>query len=251
MKAKSPQELYDSISSISKADVSKTDIDIGVSRVEITEQTDGFTLTAKQDIDDGDIVLVERSDVFHTLTIKEMKIPASDACFLVRNILKDPKMRIKYDEFGLDTSLIIKYEPTNKDKKYLIKLGKKTGTSFEEVLKLWQVVSAYYVRATSRGKVRTQLSKYINRINHSCYPNSEIKSLELSKNDFTRRLISLRAVQSIQKGDKITFCYIPPSLVSISDVAQRREKLKTEYKFVCECDRCVGEALDVGKSNHI
>ncbi|WP_392352595.1 SET domain-containing protein [Pseudoalteromonas rhizosphaerae] len=251
MKAKSPQELHASMRGISKADVSKTDIDIGVSRVEITEQADGFTLTAKQDIDDGDIVLVERSDVFHTLTIKEMNTPASDACFLVCKILKDPKMRVKYDEFGLDTSLVIKYEPSQVDKKYLIKLGEKTGTSFEEVLKLWQVVCAHYVLASSRWKVRTQLSKYINRINHSCYPNSEIKSLKLSKNDFTRRLISLRAVQSIQKGDKITFCYMPPSLVSISNVAQRREILKTEYKFVCECDRCVEEALDVGKSNNI
>lgn len=251
MKAKTPQELYNSICSSSKADLSKIDIDIGVSRVEITELSNGFTLTAKQDIDDGDIVLVERSDVFHTLTNKEMNTPASDACFLVCNILQDPKMRRIYDEFSLDSSLAIKYEPSKVDKKYLIKLKRKTGTSYEEILKLWRVVCAYHVVVSSGLNVRTQLSKYINRINHSCYPNSEINSSNLSRSDFTRRLISFRAVQAIQKGEQITFCYMSPSLVSIPDVAQRREKLKTEYNFVCECDRCVEEALDAGQSSNI
>lgn len=256
MRSKTPQELYNSILSISEANASKidminSDIDIGVSLVEITKLADGFTLTAKQDIDEGDVVLVERSDIFHVLTNKEVNTPVSDACFLVCNILRDSKMRSIYDELSLDSSLAIKYEPSKEDKKYLKKLTKKTGTSYEEILELWRVVSVYSVIVSSDLKVRIQLSKYINRINHSCYPNTEIKSSNLSWNDFTRRLILFRAVQPIQKGDRITFCYVQPNLVSIVDVAQRREKLKTTYNFVCECDRCVEEALYVGQSNKI
>ena len=64
--------------------------------------------------------------------------------------------------------------------------------------------------------------------NHSCYPNAVVL--------FDGRCLSLRALNSIQKGEEILVSYVDPT--ESRDL--RREKLKARYFFTCECEKCVG-----------
>lgn len=65
--------------------------------------------------------------------------------------------------------------------------------------------------------------------NHSCDPNAAII--------FDGRLMSLRAMKSIKKGEQIFITYIDPTEIR----EERRHKLQHRYFFHCQCPKCEGD----------
>lgn len=51
------------------------------------------------------------------------------------------------------------------------------------------------------------------------------------------RLMQIKTIRAVQKGDPLTISYIDTSL----PVAARRQRLRDDYYFDCECDRCLRE----------
>lgn len=226
--------------------------EVDTSKVEIAQLSIGKGILAKKDIAEGEVVFTEHSDVFHQLTAADFRNPACDACFLVRKIIQDPQTRKSYDEFGLDSSCVHVNKPSRDDKKFLKKLSKKSKVSYEKVLDTWQIACAYHVKAILKTpmnqKIRVQLSRLINRTNHSCNPNTTVIHVFSLESDFYSRLLTVKATRQIQKGEEITFSYIDPVLASTLDFESRQEKIKSTYGFICGCERCVEES---GNSKHV
>ena len=86
-------------------------------------------------------------------------------------------------------------------------------------------------------------------INHSCSPNAvrvfgripdtsdNDKSASEIDNIQGREVMIVHATTSIPKGTEITWSYIPPS----TPFAPRRELLRSNYGFTCNCTRCTKE----------
>ena len=221
-------------------------VEIDTSKVEIAQFTNGKGLLAKKNIEEGEVVFVERSEVFHELTAADFSNPACDSCFLVRKIIQDPQTAKFYDEFDLDSSCVSVNKPSRDDKKFLKKLSKKSKAPYEKVLDIWKIVCAYHVKgvlATSiNQKFRVQLSRLFNRTNHSCNPNTTVIHIFSSESDFDSRLLTVKATRQIQKGEEITFSYIDPGLASTLDFNSRQEELKSNYGFICNCEKCLKES---------
>lgn len=222
--------------------------EVDISKVEMAQLTNGIGLLAKKDMEEGEVVFVERSEVFHELTPADFSNPACDACFLVRKIIQDPQTERFYDEFDLDSSCIHANKPSKDDKKFLKRLAKKSKVSYEKVLDIWKVVCAYHVRGvlstTMNQKIRIQLSKFFNRTNHSCNPNTTIVHIFSSESDFYNRLLTVKASREIKSGEEITFSYIDPRLASTLNFESRREEIKSTYGFICRCEKCIEESDD-------
>jgi hypothetical protein len=219
-------------------------MEVDTSKVEIAQLSNNFALIAKQKIEEGEVVFVERSDVFYQLTADDFSNPACDACFLVRKIVQDSQTEKFYDEFDLDSSCIHVNKPSRDDKKFLKRLAKKSKISYEKVLDIWKVVCAYHVKGVlatpMTSKIRIQLSKYFNRTNHSCKPNTSVIHVFSSESDFCSRLLTVKASRQIKSGEEITFSYIDPFLASTLD--SRREEIKSTYGFICMCEKCLEES---------
>jgi hypothetical protein len=221
-------------------------VEIDTSKVEVAQTTNGKGLLAKKNIEEGEVVFVERSEVFHELTSADFSNPACDSCFLVRKIIQDPQTAKFYDEFDLDSSCVSVNKPSRDDKKFLKKLSKKSKTPYEKVLDIWKIVCAYHVKGVLatpiNQKFRVQLSRLFNRTNHSCNPNTTVIHIFSLESDFYSRLLTVKATRKIQKGEEITFNYIDPLLAAILDLNSRREELKSNYGFICNCEKCLEES---------
>ncbi|MGK0270399.1 MAG: hypothetical protein ACI88H_001045 [Cocleimonas sp.] len=220
--------------------------EIDISKVEISLLINGTGLLAKKNIEKGEVVFVERSEVFHELTSADFSNPACDACFLVRKIIQDPQTAKFYNEFDLDSSCVHANKPSKDDKKFLKKLSKKSKVPYEKVLDIWKIVCAYHVKGVLatpiNQKIRVQLSRLFNRTNHSCNPNTTVIHIFSLESDFYSRLLTVKATRQIQKGEEITFSYIDPQLASTLDFNSRREELKSSYGFICNCEKCLEES---------
>lgn len=220
--------------------------EVDTGKVEIVQLNNGMGLLANKDIEEGEVVYAEQSDVFHELTEIDFANPACDACFLVRKITQDPQTAKFYEEFDLDSSDVHSSIPSREDKKFLKKLSKKARVPYEKVLNIWKIVCAYHVKAILttpfNNKVRVQLSRLFNRTNHSCNPNSAVTHIFSVKTDFYSRLLTVTAIRPIKEGEEITFSYLDPLLASTLDLNLRREELMSCYGFTCNCEKCIEES---------
>ncbi|GAO47557.1 hypothetical protein G7K_1762-t1 [Saitoella complicata NRRL Y-17804] len=68
-------------------------------------------------------------------------------------------------------------------------------------------------------------------LNHSCAPNTKIGN----PLQYTNYKISVNAITDITEGEEVTITYTNPNM----DKERRRDLLRKEYGFVCDCVRCV------------
>lgn len=71
----------------------------------------------------------------------------------------------------------------------------------------------------------------VSLLNHSCSPNTSVS--------FTGTVATVRASQQIGKGQEILHCYGPHE--SRMGVAERQQKLRSQYFFDCNCLACQNE----------
>ncbi|XP_010977200.2 SET and MYND domain-containing protein 4 isoform X1 [Camelus dromedarius] len=80
-------------------------------------------------------------------------------------------------------------------------------------------------------RLATGLFPVISLLNHSCSPNTSVSFISTSA--------TIRASQQIRKGQEILHCYGPHE--SRMGVAERHQKLKSQYFFDCNCSPCERE----------
>ena len=91
--------------------------------------------------------------------------------------------------------------------------------------------------------------KTLSRINHSCAPSLQVEPARLyaarhgtdASVEESGGVLLASAVYDLAPGERLTYNYGPPDLVTSWDVARRRAFLKAELGFVCGCQRCVIE----------
>uniref|UniRef100_A0A8C9LIR8 Protein-lysine N-methyltransferase SMYD4 n=1 Tax=Piliocolobus tephrosceles TaxID=591936 RepID=A0A8C9LIR8_9PRIM len=81
-------------------------------------------------------------------------------------------------------------------------------------------------------RLATGIFPVISLLNHSCSPNTSVS--------FTSTVATIRASQRIGKGQEILHCYGPHK--SRMGVAERQQKLRSQYFFDCTCPPCQTEA---------
>ncbi|KAM6163062.1 SET and MYND domain-containing protein 4 [Rhynchocyon petersi] len=80
-------------------------------------------------------------------------------------------------------------------------------------------------------RLATGLFPVVSLLNHSCSPNTSVS--------FISTVATIRASQKIGKGQEILHCYGPHE--SRMSVAERQQKLRTQYFFECKCPACEKE----------
>ncbi|XP_028340319.1 SET and MYND domain-containing protein 4 isoform X4 [Physeter macrocephalus] len=80
-------------------------------------------------------------------------------------------------------------------------------------------------------RLATGLFPVISLLNHSCSPNTSVS--------FISTVATVRASQQIRKGQEILHCYGPHK--NRMGVAERRQKLRSQYFFDCNCPPCERE----------
>uniref|UniRef100_G1S5N6 Protein-lysine N-methyltransferase SMYD4 n=1 Tax=Nomascus leucogenys TaxID=61853 RepID=G1S5N6_NOMLE len=81
-------------------------------------------------------------------------------------------------------------------------------------------------------RLATGIFPVISLLNHSCSPNTSVS--------FISTVATIRASQRIRKGQEILHCYGPHK--SRMGVAERQQKLRSQYFFDCTCPACQTEA---------
>ncbi|XP_053424627.1 SET and MYND domain-containing protein 4 isoform X2 [Nycticebus coucang] len=81
-------------------------------------------------------------------------------------------------------------------------------------------------------RLATGVFPVVSLLNHSCSPNTSIS--------FSGTVATIRASQQIGKGQEILHCYGPHE--SRMGVAERQQKLRSQYFFDCNCPACQTEA---------
>ncbi|XP_068834708.1 SET and MYND domain-containing protein 4 [Capricornis sumatraensis] len=84
---------------------------------------------------------------------------------------------------------------------------------------------------TRRVRLATALFPVVSLLNHSCSPNTSVS--------FIGTIATIRASQLIRSGQEILHCYGPHE--SRMGVAERRQKLRSQYFFDCDCPPCERE----------
>ncbi|XP_058139068.1 SET and MYND domain-containing protein 4 [Dasypus novemcinctus] len=80
-------------------------------------------------------------------------------------------------------------------------------------------------------RLATGLFPVVSLLNHSCSPNTSVS--------FSSTIATVRASRQIGKGQEILHCYGPHE--SRMGVAERQQKLRTQYFFDCTCPACQNE----------
>jgi hypothetical protein len=78
------------------------------------------------------------------------------------------------------------------------------------------------------------LYEVISKMNHSCYPNCKIYVS-------SRGIISVYAINDIEKGDELTFDYV--GLEALCCLTKRRQRLLVRCGFLCKCTKCTQEEM--------
>ncbi|GKY98678.1 hypothetical protein MPSEU_000824100 [Mayamaea pseudoterrestris] len=95
---------------------------------------------------------------------------------------------------------------------------------------LVKVMLIYSCNSFEGGRIYERTS----RINHSCDPNAVVN---VDGNEESQRVL---AATNISVGDEITISYLGTMLYS--DKTSRRERLRRDKHFICQCARCVAAA---------
>ncbi|KAM9596991.1 SET and MYND domain-containing protein 4 isoform 1-T1 [Trichechus inunguis] len=77
-------------------------------------------------------------------------------------------------------------------------------------------------------RLATGIFPVVSLLNHSCSPNTSVS--------FISTVATIRASQQIGKGQEILHCYGPHE--SRMGVAERQQKLRSQYFFECNCPAC-------------
>lgn len=80
-------------------------------------------------------------------------------------------------------------------------------------------------------RLATGIFPVVSLLNHSCSPNTSVS--------FVSTVATIRASQQIGKGQEILHCYGPHA--SRMGVAERQQKLRSQYFFDCSCPACQKE----------
>ncbi|XP_012871767.1 PREDICTED: SET and MYND domain-containing protein 4 [Dipodomys ordii] len=102
-------------------------------------------------------------------------------------------------------------------------------------LEAWNISRSKESFVTSSKQVRlaTGIFPVVSLLNHSCSPNTSLS--------FAGTVVTIRATQQIGKGQEILHCYGPHE--SRMSIAERQQKLKSQYFFDCSCPACHTEEL--------
>uniref|UniRef100_A0A8C6CXZ3 Protein-lysine N-methyltransferase SMYD4 n=1 Tax=Moschus moschiferus TaxID=68415 RepID=A0A8C6CXZ3_MOSMO len=84
---------------------------------------------------------------------------------------------------------------------------------------------------TRQVRLATALFPVVSLLNHSCSPNTSMS--------FIGTIATIRASQLIRRGQEIFHCYGPHE--SRMGIAERRQKLRSQYFFDCNCPACERE----------
>ncbi|XP_078228591.1 protein-lysine N-methyltransferase SMYD4 isoform X5 [Callithrix jacchus] len=87
------------------------------------------------------------------------------------------------------------------------------------------------VTGSRQVRLATGIFPVISLLNHSCSPNTSVS--------FVSTVATIRASQRIGKGQEILHCYGPHK--SRIGVAERQQKLRSQYFFDCTCPACQTE----------
>ncbi|KAM4843539.1 SET and MYND domain-containing protein 4 isoform 2-T4 [Thomomys bottae] len=90
-----------------------------------------------------------------------------------------------------------------------------------------------FVTSSRQVRLATGIFPVLSLLNHSCSPNTSLS--------FSGTVVTIRATQQIRKGQEILHCYGPHK--SRMSVAERQQKLKSQYFFDCSCPACHTEEL--------
>ncbi|KAL6078554.1 hypothetical protein STEG23_011123 [Scotinomys teguina] len=104
----------------------------------------------------------------------------------------------------------------------------------QAITSMWHTGSKGSVITNSRQvRLATGIFPVVSLLNHSCSPNTSVS--------FTSTVATIRAAQQIRKGQEIVHCYGPHE--SRMGVAERQQKLSSQYFFDCSCPACHAETL--------
>ncbi|XP_073902679.1 SET and MYND domain-containing protein 4 isoform X2 [Castor canadensis] len=99
----------------------------------------------------------------------------------------------------------------------------------QAITTIQQTGSKESIITTSRQiRLATGIFPVVSLLNHSCRPNTSVS--------FTNTVATIRAAQQIGRGQEILHCYGPHE--SRMDVAERQQKLRSQYFFDCSCPAC-------------
>ncbi|XP_055476283.1 SET and MYND domain-containing protein 4 isoform X3 [Psammomys obesus] len=105
----------------------------------------------------------------------------------------------------------------------------------QAITSLWHTESNESVITDSRQvRLATGIFPVVSLLNHSCSPNTSMS--------FTGTAATVRAARQIRKGEEILHCYGPHE--SRMGVAERQQKLSSQYFFDCSCPACQAETLE-------
>ncbi|XP_042529884.1 SET and MYND domain-containing protein 4 [Dipodomys spectabilis] len=90
-----------------------------------------------------------------------------------------------------------------------------------------------FVTSSKQVRLATGIFPVVSLLNHSCSPNTSLS--------FAGTVVTIRATQQIGKGQEILHCYGPHE--SRMSIAERQQKLKSQYFFDCSCPACHTEEL--------
>ncbi|XP_064234174.1 SET and MYND domain-containing protein 4 isoform X2 [Aotus nancymaae] len=88
------------------------------------------------------------------------------------------------------------------------------------------------VTSSRQVRLATGIFPVVSLLNHSCSPNTSVS--------FISTVATIRASQRIGKGQEILHCYGPHK--NRMGVAERQQKLRSQYFFDCTCPACHTEA---------
>ncbi|MCC2607928.1 SET domain-containing protein-lysine N-methyltransferase [Planctobacterium marinum] len=192
----------------------------------------GLGVFAKQDIEEGEIILTERSHVFHYMKSHEIRIKASDACFLVKKLIEKKAMMKQFKQLKLNCDEKHSVSMPDADNRFLRRLSYENKLPFEELRDIWKVVCQYYMRITFPPQTfRIQLSPFCNRLNHSNNYNAAVGHACRSYTAFLNNIVVVAAMRPIEAGEEVTIWYLPEHRAYYADLSAINHDLKRLYGF--------------------
>lgn len=216
-------------------------------KVEVFIRSDGLRgVRALVNIDEGDEIFNEKAFLW---VIESHSIRGEGLAWtMTRNIVtKFPEIVQQMETIGrLRESFRPKLD--EQDRGSLKSIASFCGTSESFVHKVYNLVCTYNVvnqlqlvdpvNKTFSYGCRMTISKGLAYANHSCEPNAELITF-FSMKEFNRMINGLVAVKKIGIGEEIAWSYFGD--YSSRRLKDRQKRLKREFGFDCNCQRCLRE----------
>lgn len=203
-----------------------------MSRVPIRDNPNkGYGMIANRDIAKDEIVFID--DV---ITLDKDTVIYSDMFQLLYKILQDKKLTKKFMRLCPKTTddITKRIKTEVFDELNRIKQIDRTMHSFfvsnytEDDILLYCLK---YVRNAFNFRDKPSILFIGRMLNHSCNPNTVFKPYD---NDHYGNKMVFICCRNIKKGEEITDSYVDIKY----DINKRKKRLKEQYGFDCECDRC-------------